>query len=109
MGVFISVMEHIYSTAALMLLSLILVLVPLLFIPGYGVYIMIRNTGGFWDRFRRACRPTDWYPVQMEDRQKYEEVVGNSDITHQLYEVTEEVNWHCRNLLFVFNQRSSWQ
>lgn len=88
----ITVFEHMYSSTGLVVISLIMVVVPLLFIPGYGVYNMLRNTGSFCDRFRRACRPTDWYPVEMEDRQQYEERVGNSDITHQLYEVTEEVN-----------------
>ncbi|XP_064539515.1 sodium- and chloride-dependent glycine transporter 1-like isoform X1 [Drosophila montana] len=91
-GVFISSMEHAFSSSVMLHISLILVLVPMLFIPGYGVYIMCQNTGGFCDRFRRACRPNDWYPTEMEDRQQYEEVVGNADITHQLYEVTEEVN-----------------
>ncbi|EDW65048.1 sodium- and chloride-dependent glycine transporter 1 [Drosophila virilis] len=91
-GVFISSMEHAFSSSVMLHISLILVLVPMLFIPGYGVFIMCQNTGGFCDRFRRACRPNDWYPTEMEDRQQYEEVVGNADITHQLYEVTEEVN-----------------
>ncbi|XP_030565635.1 sodium- and chloride-dependent glycine transporter 1 [Drosophila novamexicana] len=92
LGVFISSMEHAFSSSVMLHISLILVLVPMLFIPGYGVFIMCQNTGGFCDRFRRACRPNDWYPTEMEDRQQYEEVVGNADITHQLYEVTEEVN-----------------
>ncbi|EDW04451.1 GH12939 [Drosophila grimshawi] len=80
------------ASSIVIYISLFFVLLPVLFIPGYGVYIMCKNTGGFCNRFRRACRPNDWYPVEMEDRQKYEEVVGNADITHQLYEVTEEVN-----------------
>ncbi|KAH8412113.1 hypothetical protein KR222_011664 [Zaprionus bogoriensis] len=92
MGIFMSLMEHMYSSSVLLVISLTLVLVPMLSIPGYGVYIMFQTTGGFCDRLRRACRPTDWYPLEMEDRQQYEEIVGNSDITHQLYEVTEEVN-----------------
>ncbi|KAL7741149.1 hypothetical protein ACLKA6_018174 [Drosophila palustris] len=91
-GLIISHMEHIYKSTLVLYISLILVVIPILFIPGYGMYITYLNTGGFCNRFRRACRPTDWYPQEMEDRQKYEEAVGNSDLTHQLYEVTEEVH-----------------
>ncbi|KAH8378507.1 hypothetical protein KR093_011745 [Drosophila rubida] len=91
-GLFMASMERIYSSAPVMFISLFLVILPLLFIPGYGIYITYQNTGGFCNRFRRACRPTDWYPVEMQHRQQYEEVLGNSDLTHQLYEVTEEVN-----------------
>ncbi|XP_034472533.1 sodium-dependent proline transporter-like [Drosophila innubila] len=92
MGLLMASMEHMFQSSLMLYISLILVIVPLIFIPGYGMYITYQNTGGFCNRFRRACRPTDWYPQEMEDRQQYEEVVGNSDVTHQLYEVTEEVN-----------------
>ncbi|KAL7741145.1 hypothetical protein ACLKA6_018171 [Drosophila palustris] len=91
-GLYASSMEHLFASTFVEFISVILVLLPLFFIPGYGLYITYRNSGGFCNRFRRACRPTDWYPQEMEDRQKYEEAVGNSDLTHQLYEVTEEVN-----------------
>ncbi|EDW03476.1 GH10485 [Drosophila grimshawi] len=89
-SIIVSSFEHLLFSMAIYIS--LFVLLPVLCIPGYGVYIMCKNTGGFCNRFRRACRPNDWYPVEMEDRQKYEEVVGNADITHQLYEVTEEVN-----------------
>ncbi|XP_017872518.1 PREDICTED: sodium- and chloride-dependent glycine transporter 1-like [Drosophila arizonae] len=92
MGIFISSFEHAFSSDIMVTMSLIVVLLSVLFIPGYGVLIMFQNTGSFCNRFRRACRPNDWYPIEMEDRQQYEEVVGNADITHQLYEVTEEVH-----------------
>lgn len=92
MGIFISYFEHAFSSGIMLTMSLIVVLLSVLFIPGYGVLIMCQNTGSFCNRFRRACRPNDWYPIEMEDRQQYEEVVGNADITHQLYEVTEEVH-----------------
>ncbi|ALC40103.1 CG33296, partial [Drosophila busckii] len=91
-GVIISKVEHVFSSSFVMIMSIFLVLIPLLYVPGYGFYIMLQNTGRFCDRFRRACRPNDWYPIEMETRQKYEELVGNSDITHQLYEVTEDVD-----------------
>ncbi|XP_023170470.2 sodium- and chloride-dependent glycine transporter 1 [Drosophila hydei] len=91
-GIFISSFEHAFSSDVMVIISLAVVLLSVLCIPGYGVLIMCQNTGRFCNRFRRACRPNDWYPTEMEDRQQYEEVVGNADITHQLYEVTEEVN-----------------
>ncbi|XP_034472534.1 sodium-dependent proline transporter-like [Drosophila innubila] len=91
-GLFASFMKHVYESTLVLYISLFLVIIPLLFIPGYGMYITYQNTGGSCNRFRRACRPTDWYPQEMENRQQYEDVVGNSDLTHQLYEVTEEVN-----------------
>ncbi|XP_068143602.1 sodium- and chloride-dependent glycine transporter 1-like isoform X1 [Drosophila tropicalis] len=92
MGIFISVLEHSYSSTVVLIISTVLVLIPLLFIPGYGIYNMWQGAGTFCVRFRRACRPTDWYPLETADRQLYEESMGTSDITHQLYEVTEEVN-----------------
>ncbi|XP_034472531.1 sodium-dependent dopamine transporter-like [Drosophila innubila] len=91
-GLFLSFTEHVYRSTLVFYISLFLVIIPLLFIPGYGIYITYQNTGRLCNRFRRACRPTDWYPQKTEDRQQYEDVVGNSDMTHQLYEVTEEDN-----------------
>ncbi|XP_034668145.1 sodium-dependent proline transporter-like [Drosophila subobscura] len=92
MGIVVSIMEHSYSSVVVMIISVFLVVIPLLSIPGYGLYSMYQSTGSCWERFRRSCRPTDWYPVEMEHRQQYEEAVGNTDVTHQLFEVTDEVN-----------------
>jgi len=74
-----------------LVMCIVVVWLPTLAIPGYGFYILSQNTGSFWERLRRTCRPTDWYPVEMEHRQKYEDTVGNTE-AHQLVEVTEEVN-----------------
>ncbi|XP_022230641.2 sodium- and chloride-dependent glycine transporter 1-like [Drosophila obscura] len=92
MGLVVAIMEHSFFSFIVLVLSVFLVVLPLLAIPGYGLYHMYQSTGGCWERFRRSCRPTDWYPVDMEHRQQYEEAVGNTDVTHQLFEVTEEVN-----------------
>ncbi|XP_037711634.1 sodium- and chloride-dependent neutral and basic amino acid transporter B(0+)-like [Drosophila subpulchrella] len=81
-----------HFSAVIIVISFILVWLPILAIPGYGFYYLFQSTGTFCDRFRRTCRPTDWYPVEMEHRQQYEEAVGNTEMTHQLFEVTEEVN-----------------
>jgi len=75
----------------ILLTCIILVWLPILAIPGYGFYNLFQSTGTFCDRFRRTCRPTDWYPVEMEYRHKYEEAVGTTE-THQLFEVIEDVN-----------------
>lgn len=77
-------MEHIYSSAIVLGMSIILVILPILAIPGYGIYYIYRSTGSFCERFKRTCRPTDWYPVELEHRQQYEEAVSNTDMTQQL-------------------------
>ncbi|XP_016924204.3 sodium- and chloride-dependent neutral and basic amino acid transporter B(0+) [Drosophila suzukii] len=89
-GVGLTFISH--FSAVIIVISFILVWLPILAIPGYGFYYLFQSTGTFCDRFRRTCRPTDWYPVEMEHRQQYEEAVGNTEMTHQLFEVTEEVN-----------------
>ncbi|EDW52021.1 sodium- and chloride-dependent glycine transporter 1 isoform X2 [Drosophila sechellia] len=91
-GISLSISEHSYSTAVVVVMSIVLVVLPILAIPGYGFYYLYQSTGSFCERFRRTCRPTDWYPVEMEHRQQYEEAVDNTEMTHQLFEVTEEVN-----------------
>ncbi|XP_043642360.1 sodium- and chloride-dependent neutral and basic amino acid transporter B(0+)-like isoform X1 [Drosophila teissieri] len=83
-GIFVCVMEHSYSSEIVLVMSIILVVIPILAIPGYGIYFLYLSTGTFWERFKRTCRPTDWYPVEMEHRQKYEESLNNSDMTQQL-------------------------
>jgi len=46
-------------------MSIVLVVLPILAIPGYGFYYLYQSTGTFCERFKRTCRPTDWYPVEM--------------------------------------------
>ncbi|XP_043646459.1 sodium-dependent noradrenaline transporter-like isoform X1 [Drosophila teissieri] len=72
--------------------TVVVVVMPILAIPGYGLYHLYQCTGTIRERFKRTCRPTDWYPVETEHRQQYEEALDNSDMTQQLCEVTEEVN-----------------
>ncbi|KAH8411965.1 hypothetical protein KR222_003895 [Zaprionus bogoriensis] len=91
-GFLVSSFEHTFSSFLVFIISFLLLLLPFLLLPGYGVYVMLRNTGGFCERLRRACRPTDWYPVEMENRQKYEEMMGNCEMTHQLHELSEHVH-----------------
>ncbi|EDV59242.1 sodium- and chloride-dependent glycine transporter 1 [Drosophila erecta] len=83
-GIGMCVMEHSFSSAIVLVMSIIFVILPILTIPGYGIYFLYLNTGTFCQRFKRSCRPTDWYPVEMEHRQQYEEAINNADMTQQL-------------------------
>ncbi|XP_044250990.1 sodium-dependent proline transporter-like isoform X2 [Drosophila takahashii] len=89
-GISLTMLGFTDLSVVILVMSITLVWLPILAIPGYGFYYLSQSTGSVWDRLRRTCRPTDWYPVEMEYRQKYEETIGTTD-THQLSEVTDEV------------------
>ncbi|XP_044251079.1 sodium- and chloride-dependent glycine transporter 1-like isoform X2 [Drosophila takahashii] len=91
MGIYWSIWNHFYTTLWTLVMCIIVVWLPNLAIPGYALYCLAHSTGTVWDRLRRTCRPRDWYPVDMEYRQKYEEGLGIIE-THQLVKVTEEAN-----------------
>lgn len=57
-------------------------------IPAYTFYCLYRSQGSLRERFRKCCSPTDWYPVEADDRQRYEEVMNVSNMTHTLSELT---------------------
>lgn len=59
-------------------------LIPWFFIPGYCIFKIFQASGMLEIRLRRCLRPTDWYPVDVEHRQKYEETFNQSDTSHQL-------------------------
>ncbi|KAH8353300.1 hypothetical protein KR084_010165 [Drosophila pseudotakahashii] len=90
-GISLTMLGFTDLSVVILVMSITLVWLPILGIPGYGLYYLSKSSGTVWDRLRRTCRPTDWYPVEMEHRQKYEKTVGTTD-THQLSEVTDEVN-----------------
>lgn len=75
--------------------TLIVKLFPWLIIPGYMIYSLMRASGSFSSKFKRLNRPTDWYPVEIDDRQRYETALGNSDISHQLSVTVLEENGLC--------------
>ncbi|XP_037711809.1 sodium- and chloride-dependent neutral and basic amino acid transporter B(0+)-like isoform X2 [Drosophila subpulchrella] len=91
-GIDWSLHNHSWVSLEFHVMSIIVLWLPILAIPGIGLYYLSQSTGTFYDRFRRTCRPTEWYPVEMEHHQKYEEVVGNTEMTHQLLGVSEDVN-----------------
>lgn len=87
----VSFYEHSTGSWIVHGISISLLFVPWLFIPGFMGYSMWRVTGeSFKIRLRKCCRPSDWYPVASQHRQAYEESMGNQDITHQLDEVTDD-------------------
>ncbi|XP_016928033.3 sodium- and chloride-dependent glycine transporter 1-like isoform X1 [Drosophila suzukii] len=79
-----SLLNHSWVTLEFHVICLILIWLPILAIPGYGIYYLSQSTGTFFNRFRRTCRPTEWYPVKMEYRQKYEEGIETLETTHHL-------------------------
>ncbi|XP_054082330.1 sodium- and chloride-dependent neutral and basic amino acid transporter B(0+)-like [Zeugodacus cucurbitae] len=87
-ALFISLLYHHAGTVVVQIAALIFIVLPWLYVPGYMVYIMLQTTGTFKTRFKRCCRPTDWYPMELEDRQRYEQTMHNTDMTHQLDEET---------------------
>lgn len=81
--------EHVFSTFIIDLYAIFLIVIPWLLIPGYAIYCMCMTMGTLKTRFSRCCHPTDWYPIEADDRQQYEKAVGNSDLTHTLDEVKD--------------------
>ncbi|XP_067624069.1 sodium- and chloride-dependent neutral and basic amino acid transporter B(0+)-like [Eurosta solidaginis] len=79
--------EHSVASIVLHVAAVFLIVLPWIFLPGYMIYIILQTSGSFCIRFKRCCRPLDWYPVELEERQQYEEAMGNMDITHQLNEM----------------------
>ncbi|XP_017086431.2 sodium- and chloride-dependent neutral and basic amino acid transporter B(0+)-like [Drosophila eugracilis] len=84
--------EHYQEYAVVHSLHYILLVPCALAIPAYGFYYVYQNSGSFCERFRRTCRPTDWYPVEKEHRQRYGEAVGQTEVTDQLFELIDDVN-----------------
>lgn len=90
MFLIIAFFEHIISTTSTNILAIIFIGIPWIFIPGYMMLYMWQTSGSIKMRFKRCCRPTDWYPTSSDYRQRYEELLHTLDITHQLNEITEE-------------------
>ncbi|XP_054744427.1 sodium-dependent proline transporter-like [Anastrepha obliqua] len=86
-----SFVRHSNSSIVILIAAVFLIVLPWLYLPGYMIYVFLQTTGSFKMRFQRCSRPMDWYPVEMEERQRYEEAMGNMEITHQLNQITDEV------------------
>lgn len=57
-----------------------------LIVPVYMIFRMATQVGSLTRRFAYLSKPTDWYPVDSTERQKYEATLGSSDMAHQLTE-----------------------
>uniref|UniRef100_A0A0A1XKM1 Sodium-and chloride-dependent neutral and basic amino acid transporter B(0+) n=2 Tax=Zeugodacus cucurbitae TaxID=28588 RepID=A0A0A1XKM1_ZEUCU len=90
-SLFAAYFEHSVASIVVHLAAVFLIVLPWLYLPGYMIYVLLQTTGPFRMRFRRCCRPLDWYPLEMEERQRYEEAMGNMDITHQLSQMEDEI------------------
>ncbi|XP_067624073.1 sodium-dependent serotonin transporter-like isoform X2 [Eurosta solidaginis] len=84
--------QHIFFVDSFLpvIVALFLIVLPWLFVPGYMMYIISQTTGTVKTRFRRCVHPVDWYPLEMENRIRYEQVMRNEDMTHQLNPLDEE-------------------
>ncbi|XP_055853319.1 sodium-dependent proline transporter-like [Episyrphus balteatus] len=69
---------------AVVLLIIIIGLLPWFIIPSYSIFKIIQTTGAVTSRIRRCVRPTDWYPVDANDRRRYEERFSETEISHNL-------------------------
>ncbi|XP_004521783.1 sodium- and chloride-dependent neutral and basic amino acid transporter B(0+) isoform X1 [Ceratitis capitata] len=87
---FVAFMYHNVGSWIVQIAALLFIVLPWLYVPGYMIYIMLQTTGTYKTRFKRCCRPMDWYPVELEDRQRYEQAMRNTDMTHQLNSLDEE-------------------
>lgn len=83
--------EHSVASIVIHIAAVFLIVLPWLYLPGYMIYVLLQTSGSYKMRFRRCCRPLDWYPLEMEERQRYEEAMGNMDITHQLSQIEDEI------------------
>ncbi|XP_017086432.1 sodium-dependent proline transporter-like [Drosophila eugracilis] len=92
-GIKLLIEEHYPMYTTVHTIHYILLVLSALAIPGYGYYYVYQNSGSFCERFRRTCRPTDWYPVVEEHRQRYGEAIGQTEVTdHPLFELIDDVN-----------------
>lgn len=66
------------------LFALLIKLLALLVIPGYMIYVITVPTGSILSRFKKLIRPTDWYPIDIEEKLKYEADLGATDIAEPL-------------------------
>lgn len=59
-------------------------LLVLLVIPGYMVYTLKKPMGSILSRLKKLNRPTDWYPIDINEKQAYEAALGGSDVAEPL-------------------------
>ncbi|XP_059221481.1 sodium- and chloride-dependent neutral and basic amino acid transporter B(0+)-like [Stomoxys calcitrans] len=87
-GFYFSRDGHRFSTLFVDLLTIIFIVIPWVSIPGFAIYQMSRSTGTIKARFMKCCHPTDWYPLEANDRVKYDAAIGSAQITQAISEMT---------------------
>ncbi|XP_023296344.2 sodium-dependent proline transporter-like [Lucilia cuprina] len=83
-GLLVSFIHSIYGRTSITIFNLLLRPLPWLCVPGYVIYCLVKAKGPFTARLLKSARPTDWYPVAVEDRHKYEDIVNNGNMSHPL-------------------------
>ncbi|XP_065357645.1 sodium-dependent proline transporter-like [Calliphora vicina] len=91
-GILVSLFHSFFGKTSITIFNLLLRPLPWLCVPGYVIYCLLKSKGPFTARLLKSARPTDWYPVEMEDRQKYENVVNNANMTHPLNVLEDDDN-----------------
>ncbi|XP_037905127.1 sodium- and chloride-dependent GABA transporter 1-like [Hermetia illucens] len=74
------------------LLTFLIKILPWVIIPAYALYKISTTTGTVKERFRKCFQPNDWYPADPRDRQRYNEMLGSSEVSHQLVEMDNHEN-----------------
>ncbi|XP_073825460.1 sodium- and chloride-dependent neutral and basic amino acid transporter B(0+)-like [Musca autumnalis] len=81
---FIVVFNYAFSSRAPNGFDMFMKTLPWCSIPGCIIYTLYKSQGTLKERFLKCCRPNDWYPVEPEERIRYEETVNSSNMTHPL-------------------------
>ncbi|KAI8125157.1 Sodium- and chloride-dependent neutral and basic amino acid transporter [Lucilia cuprina] len=66
-GLLVSFIHSIYGRTSITIFNLLLRPLPWLCVPGYVIYCLVKAKGPFTGRLLKSARPTDWYPVAVED------------------------------------------
>ncbi|XP_061402547.1 sodium-dependent proline transporter-like [Musca vetustissima] len=81
---FLVLFNYVFSSQSTNCFDIFMKLLPWCAIPGSVIYTLYRSQGTLKERLLKCCRPNDWYPVEAEDRLRYEETVNSSNMSHPL-------------------------
>ncbi|XP_005185957.2 sodium-dependent proline transporter [Musca domestica] len=81
---FIILFNYAFSGHSTNFFDVFIKLLPWFSIPGFIIYTLYRSQGTLKERFLKCCRPNDWYPIEAEERVRYEETVNSSNMSHPL-------------------------
>ncbi|XP_013104351.2 sodium-dependent proline transporter [Stomoxys calcitrans] len=87
-AMFIIFLNYVFSSSqSLTMFDVFIKALPWWSIPAYMFFSLYKSQGSLKERLLKCCRPTDWYPVEAEDKLRYEEIVSSSNMTHPLTEL----------------------